>query len=104
MHARVATFTYTGDALDLARQAENGLLPIFRGQPGFNGYSLIDTGDTIISITAWDSPEAAERANVISSEWIEANIEDQVELRKAQIGELMLSTPLGVSTKAHAAV
>jgi heme-degrading monooxygenase HmoA len=104
MHARIATYTYTGDAIDIARQAEDGMLPIFQGQPGFKGYSLIDTGDTVISITEWDSAESAERANVVSSEWVEANIADRVELKKAHIGELLLSTPLRVSTKAHAAV
>jgi hypothetical protein len=104
MHSRIATYTYTGDAQDIARLAEKGMLPIFQGQPGFKGYTLIDTGETIISISSWDSPEAAERANVVSSEWVEANIADRVELKKIHIGELLLSTPLGVSTKAHATV
>ena len=34
MYARFATYSYTGDAYDLARRAEAGVLPIFEAQPG----------------------------------------------------------------------
>ena len=100
MHARVATYTYTGDAQDLARQAEDGMLPIFKAQPGFRAYSLIATDEKIISFSAWDSAEAAESASVAATEWITANIADQLELKNTHFGEILFSTTLGISTKA----
>ena len=52
MHGRVATYTVTGDVHDIARRAEEGMLPIFRAQPGFKAYTLFATGDTLISYSA----------------------------------------------------
>jgi hypothetical protein len=100
MHARVATYAYSGDAQNLARQAEDGLLPIFETRPGFRAYTLIDTGDKLISVSGWDSAEGAEEANIAAAEWVEANIGDRVELQRTQVGEILVSTTLGVSTRA----
>jgi hypothetical protein len=30
------------------------MLPIFQSEPGLKAYSLIDTGDEIVSLSAWD--------------------------------------------------
>jgi hypothetical protein len=99
MHARVATYAYSGDAHDLARQAEDGLLPIFEARAGFRAYTLVDTGDKIVSISSWESAESAEEANIAAAEWVEANIGDLVELQRTQVGEILVSTTLGVSTR-----
>jgi hypothetical protein len=99
MHGRVATYTFTGDAVDIARQAEDGMLPIFRSKPGFKAYSIFATGEKIISFSAWETAEAAEAANMAAAEWVAANLGDQVELQKAHVGEIVLSTELGVSAK-----
>jgi hypothetical protein len=40
MVARMTTRRFRVDPHDLARKAEDGLLPIFREQPGFRDYSL----------------------------------------------------------------
>jgi len=99
MDGRVATYTYTGDALQIARKAEEGMLPIFRAQPGFKGYSLFATGDKVISISAWENADAAEKANAAAAEWVADNIADQLELQKTEICDILFSTPLGVSTR-----
>jgi hypothetical protein len=102
MHARIAKYTYTGDVQDLARTAEEGLLPIFEAQPGFKAYSVIDFGGKIMSFSAWESAEAAEAANAAAAEWVAENMSDSVELKDAYVGEFLFSTVLGVSSIAGA--
>jgi heme-degrading monooxygenase HmoA len=104
MHGRIAKYSFSGDASEIARRAEEGMLPIFQSTPGFKGYSIIEAGDEVFSFSAWESADAAEAANKAAAEWVAANLADRVELKKSWIGEIMLSTPLGVSTKAGATV
>lgn len=99
MHGRVATYTYTGDALSIARKAEEGILPIFKSTPGFKAYSVVATDEKIISFSAWETAEAAEAANPMVAEWVSQNIGDEIELQKTQIGEIFIATALSISTK-----
>ena len=98
MHGRIATYNLTGDALDVAKKAEAGMLPIFRAQAGFKGYSLFATGETLFSVSAWENAEAAEAANSAAAEWVANNIAEQIELQKTEICDILLNTPLGIST------
>jgi heme-degrading monooxygenase HmoA len=98
MHTRIAKYTFTGDAQELARRAEEGMLPIFQAQPGFKAYTLVSTGEKIISFSAWDSAESAEAAGTAAADWIQENMADSIELKDAHIGEVLFSTVLGVST------
>jgi hypothetical protein len=100
MHARIVRYTYTGDATALARQAEDGLLPILQSQPGFKAYSVIESDGEIISFSAWESAENAESANDAAASWVAENMAGIIELKQAWIGEILISTLLGVSTKA----
>ncbi len=100
MHGRMARYTYSGDAQELARRAEEGMLPIFSAQPGFRAYSLIESDGEIISFSAWDSAEHAEAANVAAASWVAENMAGEIELKEARLGEVLLSTALGVSTTA----
>ena len=67
MHGRMARYAIQGDAHELARTAEEGMLPIFQSQPGFKAYSLLESGDEIISFSAWESADDAEAANRASN-------------------------------------
>ena len=98
MHARIAKYTFTGDVQELARTAEEGMLPIFQAQPGFKAYSVIDIGGKIMSFSAWESAEAADAANAAAAEWVAENMAGTVELQATHIGEILFSTALGVST------
>jgi hypothetical protein len=100
----MARYGFTGDAHDLVRQAEEGMLPIFQAQPGFKSYSLVVSDDEVLSFSAWDTEESAEAANAAAADWIAANIADRLELKETRIGEILLGTALGVSTKAGASV
>ncbi|HEX6724725.1 MAG TPA: antibiotic biosynthesis monooxygenase [Gaiella sp.] len=103
MHGRFARYGFTGDAHELARQAEDGMLPIFEAQPGFQAYSLVESDDEILSFSAWDSKESAEAATMAAADWVAANLGDRLELKESRIGEILLGTKLGVSAKAGVA-
>jgi heme-degrading monooxygenase HmoA len=100
MHGRYARYTYTGDARDLARRAEEGMLPIFQSQPGFKSYSLVESEGEILSFSAWESAGDAHAANAAAAEWVADNLSDKVELKESRIGEILIGTAIGVSTMA----
>jgi len=76
------------------------MLPVFRSQPGFRAYSLIDSDGELMSFSAWDSAEQAEAASSAAAQWVAENMAGEIELKEARVGEVLLSTPLGVSTTA----
>lgn len=102
MHGRMARYTFSGDAQELARRAEDGLLPILQAQPGFKAYSVIESDGEILSFSAWDSAEQAEAANAAAADWVAENMTDDIDLKETRIGEIVISTALGVTTKAGA--
>jgi hypothetical protein len=86
-----------GDAHEIAKRAEEGMLPVFQSQPGFRAYSLIASGDEVVSFSAWDSAEQADAANAAAREWIAENLEGEIGLKEAKTGEILLSTTLDVT-------
>ena len=100
MHGRMAIYTISADAHELARRAEEGMLPIFQAQSGFKAYSLVAAGDELLSFSAWESEEDAEAASESAASWIAENMEGEITLKESRIGEILLGTAIGVSTKA----
>jgi len=100
MHGRIATYRISGDPHELARKAEEGMLPIFQAQPGFRAYNLALSGDILTSMSAWDTAEEAEAATPAAASWIAENIADDIELVDIRIAEILLATALGVSPSA----
>jgi len=96
----MARYTISGDAHELARSAEEGMLPILQSQSGFKAYSLVVSGDELLSFSAWETEEDAEAASKAAASWIAGNMADKLELKEALIGEILLGTAIGVSTKA----
>ncbi|HSJ93184.1 MAG TPA: hypothetical protein VK896_04035 [Gaiellaceae bacterium] len=97
MHGRFARSSFTGSAEELARQVEEGMLPILQSSPGFKAYSVAEASGDIYSFSAWESAEAADAA--IAS-WVTETIPGRVQLKQRAIGEIHIATALGVSTKA----
>ncbi len=104
MHARMARYTFSGDAHELGRRAEEGILPILRSQPGFKAYSVAVSDGEIISYSAWETAEQAEAANIVVADWVAENMASDMELTEARTGEILFSTTLGVTTGAGAHV
>ena len=102
MHARMATYRFSGDAHELAQKAEQGILPIFQAQPGFRAYSVATDGDEILSLSVWDSRAEAEAGNAAAADWVRDNMADNIELIGTRFPEVLFSTSLGISTLAGA--
>jgi heme-degrading monooxygenase HmoA len=101
MYARMATYSFSGDAHDLASRAEHGILPIFKGLNGFNAYAVAAGDGQIFSLSVWDTRADAEAGSAAAAAWVADNM-TEIALIEARHAELMFSTALGVSTAAGA--
>ncbi len=103
MHARMARYTFIGNPQELAQKAEEGMLPLFEAEPGFKGYSITSSQGEILSFSIWETAEQAEAANAISRDWVQDNFEmGQIKLKETRVGEVLLSTALGVAAGSRA--
>jgi len=95
MHARVAFFRLrSGSFEQVVRtvEAPGGLLGIFREQPGFRSYELIETGSGLVSLSHWDSPKDADHASRVAASWAADHIDNLVKLQQSDTGEVVLSS------------
>ena len=104
MHARLARYTFSGNAQELAQKAEEGILPTFKSLPGFKAYTVIESDGEIISFSGWETAEQADAANIAVADWVAENMSGDVQLIESRFGEILVSTALGVSTTAGARV
>ncbi len=93
-HVRIAVYTVTsGTVKDIEDRAREGMLPVFRGQSGFQAYGLALTQEgKVVSVTLWESGEQAQHANELAASWVKDNLADRVQLESAQIGVFLIST------------
>ena len=104
MHARFARYTFSGNAQEIARKAEEGALPIFKSLPGFKAYSIAESDGEIFSFSVWETFEQAEAANIAVADWVAENLADDVQLIESRFGELLVATALGVTTATTARI
>lgn len=93
MHARVAFFRLkSGSFEQVVREVESsgGLLGIFRKQPGFRSYELIETGSGLVSVSHWDSSNEADAASHVAADWAANHIEELVKMQQSDVGEVVL--------------
>lgn len=102
MYGRIATYSFKGDAHDLARRAEEGILPILKSQSGFKGYSVAIGDGEVISSSAWETRADAEAGSEVVASWVAENMGGELDLINVRYGEIMFSTTLGVTTAAGA--
>jgi hypothetical protein len=101
MHARIATYRLkAADPYEVAEKAEAGMLPIFRAQPGFQSYSLVVSRGELGSLSTWETAEQAQEATTAAADWVRENLAGDVELVDERVGEVLLSTSLGLTTLA----
>ena len=56
---------------ELIKMVDEGLVPKLRELPGFNGYSLIDAGDGVVtSVGFFDTPAQADESTRIAASWL----------------------------------
>lgn len=97
----MATYSFSGDANDLSRRAEEGILPILKSQPGFKAYSVAIGDGEVLSLSVWDTRADAEAGSAVVASWVAENM-TEIELISVRYAEIMFSTTLGVSTSAGA--
>jgi len=102
MYGRMATYNLSGDAHDLARRAEAGILPIFQAQQGFQAYTVSFGDGQILSLSAWDTRADAEAGSEAAAAWVADNMGEELDLVEVRYAEVLFSTALGVTTKATA--
>ena len=99
MQARMATYKFGGnDPQDLARRAEEGILPLLESQPGFKAYTVAIGDGEVLSLSVWDTRAQAETGSEVVASWVAENMAGEITLNEVRYAEIMLSTTLGVST------
>jgi hypothetical protein len=91
-YTSISTYDMTkGTFNELTELCEKGVLPIFAEKPGFVNFGLTDIGDhKVVSISIWDSREAAQNSALVAGNWVKENISDRVRLVTSYVGELAL--------------
>jgi hypothetical protein len=91
-YTRLSTYDVTkGDFNELTSLTENGILPVYVKEPGFVNFGLVDAGNhRVISISIWETREAAQKSAAMAASWIKDNIADRVKLVTTTIGDLAL--------------
>ena len=92
-YARTAVYQFKPGTVDeVIRTAKEGLLPIFRQQPGFRRYAVVKTGDDSgISISTWDTKREADIAVQRAADWVKQNIAAAVVSVENHVGEVAFS-------------
>jgi len=98
MVARIATYTYTGNAEDLGKRAEAGILPILQAQPGFRSYAIAFSENKVFSSSAWDSRSEAESGSAAVAAWVADNMTEIKLIGPVDYAAVAFSTALAVST------
>ena len=97
-YTRLSTYDLTkGNFDELTGIAEKGILPTFVKEPGFVNFGLVDAGNNkVISISIWETREAAQKSANLAASWVMQNIADRVRLVTTYIGDLALFRGLPV--------
>ena len=74
MIARMATYRASGNPNDLARRAEEGILPLFKEQHGFRSYSVAIDGNDVLSLSVWDTRADAEAGSELAADFVRTNM------------------------------
>ena len=73
MHASIRRYESIDQSRksELVKKVDETLLPKLTELPGFNGYSLIDAGDGVMtSVRFFDTAEQADESTRVSSSWV----------------------------------
>ncbi len=79
MHATLREYEGIQDPVEALEPLRQGLLAAMQALPGFMAYYFVDVGeagDRMISLSVFESKEAAEASNRIAAAWVERWIAD----------------------------
>ncbi len=89
-HIRIALYDIkSGTAEEVAEIAHKGMLPIFKGLPGYVRYELgkLDSGG-VVSYSIWESADQAQNADDAAASWVTENLAGRISLREDHVGDL----------------
>ena len=88
-HVRIAVYTLKkGPVEEVVELAEKGMLPIFKGQPGFLRYGLAQLDDgKFASVSIWETHDEAEAATAQAADFVAKNLADRVDLESSHVGD-----------------
>ncbi len=91
-YTRLSTYDLTkGNFDELTGIAEKGILPTFVKELGFVNFGLVDAGNhKVVSISIWETRDAAQKSAGMAATWVKDNIADRVRLVTTSIGDLAL--------------
>jgi hypothetical protein len=91
-YTRISTYEMTSGTFDeMTGIVEKGILPTFENLPGFVNYGVVDIGDhKVVSISIWETREAAEKSALVAASWIKENLSNRVRLLTGNVGPLAL--------------
>jgi hypothetical protein len=89
---RVALYDIkSGTFDDIARDAETGMVPLFRHSNGFVSYGVAQVAPTtFVSLSTWESRDQADAASSKAADWVKANSRDRFALRESYVGDLAI--------------
>ena len=91
-HVRIGIYKRLGDATEIMKRGREGLLPIYQKQHGFIDYELVDAGDLVVSISHWETADAASDAADKAADWVRENIGEMAKLQQNVIGQVGMSS------------
>jgi heme-degrading monooxygenase HmoA len=79
MYTVIRRYQGVVDTTEVARRALEEFAPQLRDQPGFQGYSVVNSGDGVLAtITVFESEEAAEESTSAAATWVQENLSNLV--------------------------
>jgi heme-degrading monooxygenase HmoA len=96
-HFRIAQYEVTSGTTDeIADLAQGGMLDIFKVQPGFQAYSILEVDPkTIVSVSIWESHQEAEDAVALAATWVAENIAGRISLQSNTVGDSLFWATAG---------
>jgi hypothetical protein len=94
MFASIRRYTVRrGSAEELARRVRESFVPLMRQMQGFWGYYLLDGGpDVLITISMFDSGDAAFASNEMAADWVRDNLLEFVKgMPEVMVGEALIA-------------
>ncbi|MEI6031458.1 MAG: antibiotic biosynthesis monooxygenase [Synechococcaceae cyanobacterium ELA739] len=81
MYATLREYEGIQDPEDLQQLLRDGLLAELQALPGFIAYYFVDVGDAgdrMISLTVFESQEAAQASNQLAAQWVDRWLADNL--------------------------
>jgi heme-degrading monooxygenase HmoA len=82
-----------GSVAEWAERVQTGFVPLMRELEGFEGYYLVDGGeDVVITISMFDSADAALASNAKAADWVRHNVLELARgMPEAMVGDVLVA-------------